>query len=110
MNRSIKFKDIWINDGEKTVEISTETVYANSETELNNKTKKMINSRIGENVFDDGTLHICELYVELTKEEMFDFILENDVIISENYISINGIVFDKDLVKAITEYIRRRYE
>lgn len=78
----ITLKDEWFNIGAgilKNSEISTETLYASTEDELNKKKDEYIKSRVGVSI-SNGIKHSTMLIENrLTKEEMFDFIIENEV-------------------------------
>lgn len=86
---SIHFKEQWIflNTHEvQNTEYSTETVYASSQGELDNKVQALIDERYGSAIVGN-VRHVVEVLGvdgstatykrKLTKEEMFDFILDN---------------------------------
>lgn len=83
VSTKVTIKDEWFNVSTGILdrsEISTETLYASTNDELNSIKEEYINSRIG-SYEHDNIKHTSSLVKvsALSKEEMFDFILDNTV-------------------------------
>lgn len=94
LQAKVHFKDQWIDvltNEISSTEYCTETVYANTQEELNALVHQTVLKRKGSDVFG-GHRHVVEVLgidgaedpvkYTLSKEEMFDFILQNRVTIT----------------------------
>lgn len=96
LEAKVHFKDTWIDLTTNTVlnnEFSTQTLSADTVEELTKEVKQLISSRVGSDVYN-AQRHITELLgvdgieyqmqYKMSKEEMFDFILTNNVEITRD--------------------------
>lgn len=79
---TVKFKDEWVDISTNKVLksiVSDETIHIDDDLDFNEVSKFYIDGRVGSSELD-GVRHVVTLVEDtLSKEEMFDFILNNNV-------------------------------